>query len=268
MIDRGKHNVAGVLVDAVDYEVSVDRIISAARARRPFAATALAVHGVCEGAADEEQQHRLNTFDLVAPDGQPVRWAMRWLHGVALPDRVYGPTLMLQACARAADEGLAVYLYGSTDEVMSSLVYKLQERFPDLVLAGAEPSKFRRLGPEEKRAVADRIDRSGASVVFVGLGCPRQEVWAYEYRKLLDMPIVAVGAAFDFLAGRMRQAPPTMQRAGLEWLFRLRQEPRRLWKRYLKTNPLFLSLILLQAGRIRRFPTDARPDTLTERSYG
>lgn len=253
MIHAGKRAVLGVHVDVVDYEGAVEAIVEAARGKKPFSVTALAVHGLMTGVLDEEQRYRLNSFDLAVPDGQPVRWALNWLHSAGLQDRVYGPKLTLALCRRAEQEGLSVYFYGSTMEVLPRMKENLALRFPRLVIAGMTCSKFRRLTPSEKEDIAARIRESGASIVFVGLGCPRQEVWAYEFRNALSMPILSVGAAFPFIAGTLSQAPDRMQKCGLEWLFRLRTEPLRLWKRYLILNPLYLLLLLLQALRIRDF---------------
>jgi len=259
MVQLGKRNVLGVAVSVVDYEGAVELIFDAARRRGPLSVTALAVHGLMLGVLDREQRYRLNRFDLVVPDGQPVRWALNWLHRAALRDRVYGPNLMLAACERAAREGLPVYLYGSTPLVLTQLRENLQRRFPNLAFAGMECSRFRKLTLEEKRQLVDRIRESGTGLVFVGLGCPRQEVWAYEFRELLSIPILAVGAAFPFHAGTLPQAPRWMQERGLEWLFRLSSEPLRLWKRYLFLNPLYLFLVSLQALGILRFRSDGEP---------
>jgi N-acetylglucosaminyldiphosphoundecaprenol N-acetyl-beta-D-mannosaminyltransferase len=256
MIDRGKRNILGILMNAVDYEAAVDFVIRAARERRGAAISALAVHGLMTGASDRQQKYRLNHFDLLVPDGHPVRWAMNWMYGTGLPDRVYGPNLTLKVCERAAAEKLPVYFYGSTPEVLSGLRRFLKERFPGLLVAGFEPSRFRRLSPSEKSEVVDQIRRSGAAIVFVGLGCPRQEVWAYEFRDALSMPVLAVGAAFPFFAGEVPQAPTWMQDRGLEWLFRLCAEPRRLWRRYVLLNPAYLVLVAVQALRLSRFSTD------------
>src|SRR5690242_12524218 len=175
MIDQGKRNVLGVQVDAVDYAAAVDKILTAAREQRPLAVTALAVHGVMTGVQDRAHGARLNAFDLVTPDGQPVRWALNNLYGAGLTDRVYGPDLTLKVLASCADEGLPVYLYGSTVDTLDRLVPALTARLPGLKVAGAEPSKFRPLAPGEDRELAERIAASGARVVLVGLGCPRQE---------------------------------------------------------------------------------------------
>jgi exopolysaccharide biosynthesis WecB/TagA/CpsF family protein len=263
MINKGKQNILGVLVDAVDYEAVVDRVIASARARQPLAVSALAVHGVMTGVLDETHRYRLNHLDLVVPDGQPVRWALNLLHRARLSERVYGPTLTLKICERAAAEGLPIYLYGSRQEVLDALQARLCQRFPELRIAGARPSFFRQLSVEEQEAAARSIEASGAAITFVGLGCPRQEVWAYEHRTLLNMPTIAVGAAFDFHAGLLPQAPPRLQRVGLEWAYRLSQEPGRLWRRYVLLNPLYLGLLALQLLGVNRFDPDAavRPET-------
>ncbi len=236
-----KHSVLGVLVDATDYDRATSAVLEAARDGRPFALTALAVHGVMTGVQDRAHGARLNSFDLVTPDGQPVRWALNSLYGAALTDRVYGPTLTLRVLSRAAAEGLPVYLYGSTDETLDRLVPRLQEMFPALKIAGREPSKFRTARPGEDAGIAERIKASGARILLVGLGCPRQEVFAHALRPLLPMPVLAVGAAFDYHAGSLRKPPEWMQRYGLEWLWRLGLEPGRLWKRYLLLNPAYLA---------------------------
>lgn len=253
MIDRGKYNILGILINAIDYEAVVERVIATAYHRQSLTVSALAVHGVMTGVLDAEHRYRLNHLDIVAPDGQPVRWALNMLHGVGLPDRVYGPTLTLKICERAAHERLPIYLYGSRPEVLRMLSQNLIKRFPRLIIAGAQPSAFRRLTPEEQAATAQQINQSGAAIVFVGLGCPRQEVWVYEHRDLLSMPMLAVGAAFDFHAGIVPQAPAKLQRIGLEWAFRLAQEPSRLWRRYLLLNPLYLALAAAQFLRLHHF---------------
>ena len=268
MISRGKRSVLGVSVDVIDYESAVDQVVQAAKGKRPFAVTALAVHGVMTGAMDPEQRFRLNQFDLVVPDGQPVRWALNLLHSAKLGERVYGPTLMLELCARCAKEGLPIYLYGSSADVLSKLRDRLQSKFPSLKIAGAQPSRFRRVTTEEKKEIVQTIRDSGARVVFAGLGCPRQEVWAYEYRKALSMPVIAVGAAFDFHAGTVPQAPNALQRAGLEWAFRLSKEPRRLWRRYALLNPLYVAMVTAQATGLRNFDQSRGTPPTHEMNYG
>lgn len=265
MIALGKRNVLGVLVDAVDYEAATDVVLDAARDGRPLALTALAVHGVMTGVQDPAHNARLNGFDLVTPDGQPVRWALNLLHGAGLADRVYGPTLTLRVLSRCAAEGLPIYLYGSTDETLARLVPALQAMFPDLKIAGVEASKFRTARPGEDAEIASRITASGARVVLVGLGCPRQEIFVYAMRPLLSMPLLAVGAAFDYHAGQLRRPPTWMQRHALEWLWRLGLEPGRLWRRYLLLNPAYLARLAAQKTRVWRATPPAaateRPST-------
>jgi N-acetylglucosaminyldiphosphoundecaprenol N-acetyl-beta-D-mannosaminyltransferase len=263
-----KRNVLGILVDAVDYDGAIDRSVEAAEAGRSLTVSALAVHGVMTGVADASHRYRLNHLDLVVPDGQPVRYALNWLHGTRLKDRVTGPILMSRLCKVAAARGIPIFLYGSRPEVLEGLRTRLTARFPALIIAGTEPSKFRPLSPEEKMGVVERIKASGARITFVGLGCPRQEVWAYEYGGVLPTPILAVGAAFDMHAGFLPFAPMLMQDAGLEWLHRLWHEPRRLWRRYLYLNPLFLGHLALQLTRLKRYdPADTTVPS-HELSYG
>ena len=246
MIDRGRQNLLGVRVSAVDYAAAGERILRAARHGQPLAVSALAVHGVMTGALDPTHRHRLNKIDLLVPDGQPVRWALNWLHGAALGDRVYGPNLMLNLCRQASQEQLPIFLFGGDDALLNALCTKLPQLAPGLTIAGSKASRFRTLSAQEQRELVDEIRQSGARLVFVGIGCPRQEVFVYELRDKLRLPLVAVGAAFAFHAGVMPQASRWMQRWGLEWLFRLATEPTRLWRRYLLFNPMFLVLVALQ----------------------
>jgi N-acetylglucosaminyldiphosphoundecaprenol N-acetyl-beta-D-mannosaminyltransferase len=268
LIYLGDHPVLGVRIAAVDYEYATGAIIEAARKHTSLSVAALAVHGVMTGLNDRVHRRRLNGIDLVLPDGQPVRWALNWVHHLGLADRVRGPELTLRVLEAAAEEGLSVYFYGSTHDTLHRLTEKLQRIFPKLQIAGAEPSKFRKLSQAEKLEVVERIERSGARLVFVGLGCPRQEVWVYEYRDHLHMPLLAVGAAFSFHAGGLSLAPAWMQRHGLEWLYRLVQEPRRLWKRYLLLGPVYLTLVLLEALSVYRVPVLMPDGTETAESYG
>ena len=240
MIHLGKRNVLGVLLDAIDYEAATAAILAAARDGRPFTVSALAVHGVMTGVLDPEHKFRLNQFDLLCPDGHPVRWMLNRAHQIGLADRVYGPFLTLRVCDAAAREGLPLFLFGSKPEVIERLRTALAERFPGIQVAGAQASRFQTVGESEAAADAIAIRESGARLVLCGLGCPRQEVWAYEMREAVGLPILAVGAAFDFLAGNLRMAPKWMQDRGLEWLYRLVSEPGRLWRRYLVLNPLYL----------------------------
>ena len=268
MIDRGKRNLLGVAISVVDYEYVVDRIIRDAQTGRRCATTALAVHGVVTGALDRAHRYRLNSFDLVTPDGQPVRWAINLLHQAKLNERVYGPTMTLAVCKKAASMGLPVYFYGSSQEVLDALCSRLPEACPGLKIAGAQPSEFRVISAEEQRLVGERIRDSGAQILFVGLGCPRQEVFTYEMSDQLSMPVLAVGAAFDYHAGMLQEPPMFVQRYGLQWLYRLVQEPRRLWRRYLFTNSQFVWLFLGQWLRVWNPELEDCDRPLTEVRYG
>ena len=179
--------------------------------------------------------------DFTVPDGQPLVWALRAL-GHPLEDRVYGPELMDRACARAARTGQRFFLYGGRNQgALVELTRMLRLRHPGLKIVGGYAPPFRELTDAEDEAVALEIQRSDADVVWVGIGVPKQEKWMARMRDRLDVPVlIGVGAAFDFHAGIIPQAPPLMQRCGLEWLYRLRQEPRRLWRRYLTYNPRFV----------------------------
>jgi N-acetylglucosaminyldiphosphoundecaprenol N-acetyl-beta-D-mannosaminyltransferase len=255
-----KVNLLGVLVSATDYAEATACIIEAAEQRRPLSVTACAVHALMEGHLDPAFGAALNHFDIVAPDGQPVRWGMRWTRQARLHERVYGPALTLRVCEAAARAQLPVFFYGSTDATLQRLKTNLQRRIPALLVAGMQPSRFRAASVDEQAEDAARIVASGARIVFVGLGCPRQEWWVFHQRKRLPMPALAVGAAFDFHAGTLAQAPELMQRAGLEWAFRLAVEPRRLWRRYLRLNPLYLMRMAQQVAQPQRFtpPQDER----------
>lgn len=235
-----KVDVIGVPISVTTYDEVVACVVGAAAPPRPLAVTALAVHGLVEAATDAAMLRQIQDLDIVTPDGQPVRFALNLLHRAALRDRVYGPTLTLRLCEEAARRDIGVYFYGSTSETVTMLAERLGQRYPGLRVCGAEASVFRSLRLEESIALAERIKASGAGMVFVGLGCPRQERFAAEHRDRIGVPLICVGAAFDFHAGTKRQAPAWMQRHALEWLFRLAQEPRRLARRYMTTNSIFL----------------------------
>ena len=258
----------GVNIHAVDCETVVDKIVNSARKRQPLGVSALAVHGVMTGVLDATHRHRLNELELVVPDGQPVRWGLNLLHRTGLKNRVYGPDLMLATCCIAEREQIPIFLFGGSEQLLAALTDNLLEKFPALEIAGTLASKFRTVSPAEKKEIVDSINHSGAAITFVGLGCPRQEVWAYEFKEHLSMPVLAVGAAFNFHAGHLAQAPASMQRFGLEWLFRLVMEPTRLWKRYLLLNPYYLGLLFCQwTGLVKFDPQDTVTPT-SEISYG
>src|SRR5215204_1097747 len=233
----------GIGVSVTDYAGACSAIMDAARARRSYAVSALATHGLTEAARNIEFGQLVNSIELVTPDGQPVRWAMNMLHGTALQERVYGPDLVAAVCAAAATEGMGVYLFGSTDATCGAVATELPRRYPGLRIVGVQPDRFREATDDEDAQDVQRIRASGADIVLVGRGCPRQERWVALHRGLLPVPMLAVGAAFDYIAGNITRPPKVMQRIGLEWLFRLVQEPRRLFRRYLVHNSLFVLML-------------------------
>jgi N-acetylglucosaminyldiphosphoundecaprenol N-acetyl-beta-D-mannosaminyltransferase len=215
--------------------------------------TAAAVNLVMSAQEEPATMDAVLAATLAVPDGQPLVWALRAL-GHPSATRIYGPDLMAEFCARAAREQIPIYLYGGkTPEALLLLEQRLSERFPGLPIAGGYSPPFRPLSEIEEEQVISRIDSSGAAVVWVGTGQPKQELWMAAMRPRLAAPVlVGVGAAFDFHAGLLGQAPPWMQRNGLEWSYRLAREPRRLWRRYARYNPLFIVGFARQYAAHRR----------------
>jgi N-acetylglucosaminyldiphosphoundecaprenol N-acetyl-beta-D-mannosaminyltransferase len=208
------------------------------------------VHGVMESQGDPELLRIHNESGLTTPDGMPMVWAAR-MAGAKNTQRVYGPDLMLAVCERAAERGWGCFLYGATEEVLEQLRSNLSDRYPGLPIVGTHSPPFRALTPEEDEAVVRQINESGAQIVWVGLSTPKQERWmASHIGRLNASALFGVGAAFDIHAGNLRQAPRWMQRSGLEWLFRLASEPRRLWRRYAVNNPRFVLAISRRRPRI------------------
>lgn len=252
-----KYTLFGVNVSATTYDEAEELVIRAAKQGLAATVDHMPVHGLIEASRDPSLQQKINSLDMVAPDGQPVRWALNWLFGANLRERVYGPELMKRLCSRAPEEGVGVYLYGSTPETVERLKTNLEHANPGLRVVGCESPPFRELTPDEDKETVERINRSGAGLVFLGLGCPKQEIFAYEHRHRINAVQLCVGAAFDFLAGEKKMAPKWMQERGLEWLFRLVSEPRRLYRRYLGTNAGFLLKCAREKIRFNR-PSDSR----------
>jgi N-acetylglucosaminyldiphosphoundecaprenol N-acetyl-beta-D-mannosaminyltransferase len=246
-------DVLGVPLALTDYETALEWIDGMAAAGGRGYVCVAAVHTVMAAQHDPELRAAVLSADYTVPDGQPLVWALNLL-GARLASRVYGPDLMHAACERAAQTGLGFYLYGGRNPgALSQLACNLRLRHPGLRIVGGHAPPFRDLTPEEEDAVVADIHRSGADVVWVGIGVPKQEKWMARMRPRLQTPVlIGVGAAFDFHAGLVPQAPDWMQRLGLEWLFRLAQEPRRLWRRYLRYNPRFVWGFARQYVRHRR----------------
>ncbi len=246
-----KRNLFGVGVSPVTCEEACRAIMPAAQSRVGGVVSAFSVHALIEAAARPASTEQANRFAIITPDGQPVRWALNWLHAAGLRESLRGSDLMLELCQLAADSGVSIYLYGSSPETLSALQANLLERFEGLVIAGAESPPFRPLSAEEDAQMIERVNASGAGLMFLGLGCPKQDHFAAAHVDSIQAVQLCVGAAFDFIAGTKSAAPAWMQRHGLEWFFRLCQEPRRLWKRYLVTNTVFLVKLAEQLLRQR-----------------
>ncbi len=252
-----KVNVLGTGVTVCDYDSATQEIVRLAKKRRSSAVTASATHLLLEAWRSEKLRARINLFDIVTPDGQPVRWGQNLVGKAGLKERVNGPELTIRLCRRAAKESLKIFLYGSTETVVNTMKKNLSDRIEGIDFVGLQPSRFRPATPEEDQADIDMINESGAHICFVGLGCPRQENWAYEHLGKVNAVMICVGAAFDFHAGLLARAPGWMQKYGLEWLFRVVKEPRRLWARYAVNNPLYLYLLFLQFAGLSKFPVVA-----------
>ena len=244
----GSRRILGLRVDGLRTSVAAGAILELAEAGAGGVVCVATVHMVMEAFDAPDYQRGVNAADLVTPDGVPLVWALRRL-GLPETRRVYGPTLMRLVCRRAEECGLPIGLYGGSPEALERLRERLVARHPLLRVAFAASPPFRPETEEEDASTVQAIEASGARILFVGLGCPKQERWMAAHRESLPCVMVGVGAAFDFLAGLKPQAPGWLQRAGLEWLFRLASEPRRLWRRYLIHNPRFLFWFARQLAR-------------------
>ena len=219
------------------------------------------VHTVMECQRDEMMRQAVNRAGLGTPDGMPLVWLSRWWQKRAEVSRVYGPDLMLALCAASVERGYRHYFYGGAAGTPERLAETLQQRFPGLAVAGTYSPPFRPLTPAEEAEIIARINQAEADVVWVGLGTPKQDLWMFRQRPHLTAPVlIGVGAAFDFHTGHIPQAPGWMQQSGLEWLFRLIQEPGRLWYRYLVYNPLFVVLLAAQMLGIKQYQLDSVGD--------
>jgi N-acetylglucosaminyldiphosphoundecaprenol N-acetyl-beta-D-mannosaminyltransferase len=231
--------VAGVGVDPVNWLEATSQVESWASRAESRVVCLCNVHSVVSARQDPEFGDVLVKADLVAPDGGPVAAMIRVLTGKA-QSRVNGPDLMWKCCEVAAARQIPIYLYGGSEPTLEKLSERLVRTFPSLLIAGAASPPYRKLSEAEDVAIVSAINRSGAGIVWVGLGCPKQEIWMEQHRGRVNSVMIGVGAAFDYHAGTIRRAPVWMQDNSLEWLFRLMTEPRRLWRRYLFTNSIFI----------------------------
>lgn len=250
-------NVLGVGISAMSLETAVNLTFEAIDQKRKGYVCVTGVHGVIEAQDSEEFRNILNESFLTTPDGMPMVWVGKW-NGHSEIQRVYGPDLMLAVLERSVDAGVTHYFYGGGDGVAQLLAQRVRERFPGLQVVGAYTPPYRPLNRQEEQTLVEDIAALRPDCIWVGLSTPRQERFMRDYICKLDATLMfGVGAAFDFHAGLVRQAPKWMQQSGLEWAFRLCMEPRRLWRRYLINNSRFV----LQIARRRLF----QPATEVER---
>jgi N-acetylglucosaminyldiphosphoundecaprenol N-acetyl-beta-D-mannosaminyltransferase len=248
-MSTGARRLFGVRLTTESLDEAVIQVAELAKRREGGSATSLAVHGLIVAVRDADYRSKLERFNVVAADGQPVRWALNTLCGAQIASRVAGTDLMDRLCRVCARERVSIYIYGSTADTNQRLVQALERKYPALSVAGHEPSLFRPLSEQEDSELVERVNSSGAGVLFLGLGCPLQESFASEYLGRLAAVQVCVGAAFNIHAGDRSRAPRYMQASGLEWLYRLYQEPRRLLRRYFTTNLMFIYLFGREIAR-------------------
>ena len=249
-------NILGVGVSAINMAQTLAILDDWIARRDPHYVCVSTVHGIMECQKSPTLRRLFNASGLTTPDGMPLVWISR-LQGFRHVRRVYGPDLMLALCEQSLAKGYRHYFYGGIEGVAEELRARLQQRFPGLQVVGTESPPFRPLTPEEDKEVCERIRATRPDIVWVGMSTPKQDIWSAEHAGRVEAPVViGVGAAFDFLSGRKRQAPRWMGQSGLEWLFRLFQEPRRLWRRYLIYNPQFVVKYLAQWLGLRRYTLD------------
>lgn len=254
-------NLLGVKISSLNLNEAVWRIVQAVQRRDKGYVCVCGAHGLVDCQADPELKQVFNGAFLATPDGMPLVWELH-RQGHSGAGRVYGPDLMLELFDQGQQLGLRHYLYGATPKTLESLRCGLLKKSPEAQIVGSYAPPFRPLTEAEEREVAWMINDAAPDIVWVGLSAPKQERWMARMRDKLEAPVlIGVGAAFDFHAGNMPQAPKWMQQAGLEWLFRLAAEPRRLWRRYFRVVPTYLYLLALQRLGLRRFPA---PGTGTE----
>ena len=251
--NRQRVNVLGVGIDALNMATAVERITRAATEGPGGYVCVTGVHGVMEAQRDSRLRQILNASLATTPDGMPMVWLGR-MAGYRSMTRVYGPDLMLELCSASVARGLTHFLYGGTADVTAELSHRLRERFPGIRIVGSYAPPFRALSDDEERRLVTLLHDLRPDYLWVGLSTPKQERFMAQYQGRLPARVMlGVGAAFDMHSGRTKQAPRWMQRNGLEWLFRMLHEPRRLFKRYARNNPAFVLRVLEQKLGLRRY---------------
>lgn len=248
---RRRADVLGSKIDVVSWRQTIDSIMDWAKRRESKYVCACNVHVVVTANRDVRLAAAIENADLATADGMPIAWSIRQA-GFREQTRINGPDLMLRSCIRAGQDGVPIFLFGSATSTLAALRAKLLALCPNLRVAGMYSPPFRQFSAAEDAEFAAMINCSGAGIVFVGLGCPKQELWMERQRGNVNAVMIGVGAAFDYHSGTLRRAPVWMQRIGLEWLFRFAAEPRRLWRRYLVTNSLFIAAMTAQLIRAKK----------------
>lgn len=251
--------ILGVRLTPDAYEAAISKMLDAARDRRQLRGHFCTVHSLVEATKDPALRDAFESADAVFTDGVPLVWVSR-MRGVGMAERVCGPDVMLTLADRGREQGLRHYLLGGAPGVADALARQLTKRYPGFLVVGTEAPPFRPLSQADDEAIVGRILAAEPDVLWIGLGSPKQELWAAEHQHRLAVPLILpVGAAFDFHSGRIRRAPNWMRRSGLEWLFRLAMEPRRLLRRYVTTNARFAFLVAVEELRRRTTRRGAFP---------
>ncbi|ADO55209.1 MULTISPECIES: WecB/TagA/CpsF family glycosyltransferase [Paenibacillus] len=231
--------IASTDVAALTFQETVHTLEQWAVGRKDSYVCICNTHSIVTAGNQPEFHEALTQADLCTPDGMPLVWALK-LYGFERQDRVDGPSLMLKLCERAPQTEVSVYFYGSTPDTLDSLKDRIGQDYPGIRIAGSFSPPFRELQPDEEKRIIEEINASGAHIIFVSLGCPKQEVWMHRNKDRIRGVMIGVGAAFDYITGKVRRPPLMIQRLGLEWLYRLICEPKRLWKRYAYNNPMYI----------------------------
>lgn len=240
-----REKVISLDLSLIDYDKALENIDDLAKKHQAAYACFANVHMVIEAHKNGKFAEQVNQADFVFADGVPLRWALRWLYGIR-QERVAGMDFMESIVARAHTHQMKIFLYGSTDEVLQAIEQRIAQEYSPTILAGSVSPPFRQLSEEEQNAFIEQINHSGANIVLVALGCPKQEAWMATHSHKIKAVCLGVGGAFPVFAKMQSRAPGFIQKYGLEWLYRLFQEPKRLWRRYLYTNSLFVYLLLKQ----------------------
>ena len=251
--NRKGQPILGVFIDAIGWHQTLAKLIKWGISKQSKYVCQCNVDVLIRTTRDEHYRHIISNSDLANPDGMPIVWALR-KKGFKNQERISGPELMIKLCRLSEQNNVSVFFYGSTPETLDKIKSKLKHEFKNLKLAGSHSPPFRQLTVHENDEIINLISSSGAGIIFVGIGCPKQEIWMHQNRNRVNAVMIGVGAAFDFYAGTVKRAPFWIQEIGMEWLFRLVMEPKRLWKRYFYGNHSFLLKIIPDILKYRYRP--------------